>query len=100
MNHDEPNQQPRVVPLGSVPVFNCHVYVGPAVEGTGYAARAANLPDLAAHGRTEREALQLLITQIKQLLAEHHAAGTSAAWLDPPLPPAAGEQQRFVPVHL
>jgi hypothetical protein len=90
----------HVSPPESVPVFNCLVLVAPRNAAGNIVARAANLADISSEAPTEREALQKLVPAFKARLAEFHASGEPIPWLDPPHPPAAGEQQRWIAVHL
>ncbi len=85
---------------GSVPVYNCHACLSPP-DGEGWiAARACNLPAVVARGRTEREALGLLVTAFKAAVLRYTDACQPIPWADPPAPPQPGEQQRWIAVHL
>lgn len=102
-NRDEAPSTARVRAVGpptDVPVYNCLVLIGPGGEPGTVRARVANLPGLEATGRKEREALQLLIPMFKQRLADLQATEQAIEWLDPPLAPSSGEQQRLIAVHL
>ena len=83
-----------------VPVFNCVVNVGPPGPDGTVEAAVANVPGLVGRGRSEREALAQVVPLFKALVAKHHAAGQPIPWLDPPTPPAAGQSQRLIAVHL
>lgn len=85
-------------PPANVPVFGCMVYVS-ATEG-GVRARVANLAGLECTAASERAALGKLIPAFKQRISQHLGAGESVPWLDPPAQAEAGEQTRYVPVHL
>ena len=98
--HDEMHRVRHISPPVEVPVFNCLVLVAPRNAAGNVVARAANLEGFSAEAPTEREALQKLVPAFKAKLAEHHASGEPIPWLDPPHPPAAGEQQRWIAVHL
>lgn len=92
---------PRVRPLGppqSVPVYTCRAYVRRLADGN-IAASAANLPECRGGGASEREALAQLVGEFKAALARHQAAGTPIPWVAPP-PPAPGESERLIAVHL
>jgi hypothetical protein len=82
----------------AVPVYNCYVYLsGPA--GGPVTARGATLPEVTARGASEREALQNVVRAFKQAISRYTAEGQDIPWVDPPLPMAAGERPRWVPVH-
>ena len=87
-------------PKQDVPVFNCVVNVAPpGAEGT-VVARVANLHGLEGRGRSEREALAQAAARFKTYVAAEHAAGRPISWLEQPVPPAKGEVQRLIAVHL
>lgn len=83
---------------GEVPVFSCIAYVASAAGGIR--VRVANLPGLSSTAESERAALAKLVPAFKQRIQEHLARGEAIPWVEPPEPPAAGEQRRFIPVHL
>lgn len=85
---------------GSVPVFNCHVYVGPAGSPERVRARVANLAGFEAEAPSEREALRQVSVAFKRALGEYTDAGQAIPWLDPPLAREPDEQERWLPVHL
>jgi hypothetical protein len=82
-----------------VPVFSCIVYVSPDATG-GVRARVANLPGLECAAGSERAALGKLVPAFKKTVAELMQSGTPIPWVDPPVAAEAGEQTRFIPVHL
>ena len=82
-----------------VPVFNCLVYLSRDAGG-GVRARVANLPGLECTASSEREALGKIVPAFKRRIAELMHAGTPIPWIEPPSPAEAGEQTRFIPVHL
>jgi hypothetical protein len=82
-----------------VPVFNCIVYVS-ADAGGGVRARVANLPGLGCTAASEREALAKIVPAFKQRIGELMRSETQIPWIDPPNLAEAGEQKRFIPVHL
>ncbi len=86
-------------PLG-VPVFNCVVNVAPAGADGLVVATVANLGGLSAQGKSEREALAAVVGQFKAAMTRYHSGGTPIPWIEPPKPPAAGETQRLIAVHL
>jgi hypothetical protein len=83
-----------------VPVYNCVVIVSPRDEQGIVRARCATVAGLDAEGRSEREALAQVVTAFKATITRHLAAGLPIPWIEPPQQPAAGEQQRFIAVHL
>ena len=85
--------------MAEVPVFNCIVHLRPADDG-GVHAWVANLAGFECTAGSERQALMQLAGQFKQHVARLHAEGTPIPWIDPPPEPQAGEQRRWVPVHL
>jgi hypothetical protein len=88
------------LPVGGVPTFGCVVYVAARDGGGGVRARVANLSGLECEGDGERAALAKLIPAFKQRISELLAKGAPIPWIEPVPEPAAGEQRRFVPVHL
>jgi hypothetical protein len=85
--------------LPGVPVFNCVVNVGPAAEGA-VVATVANLADMSAAGRSEREALAAVVGQFKAAMNKYHSSGEAIPWIDPPTPPTSSQVQRLIAVHL
>lgn len=83
-----------------VPVYNCVVIVSPRDAQGLVHARCATIAGINASGRSEREALSQVVTAFKATIARHLAADLAIPWIDPPEQPAAGEQQRFIAVHL
>ncbi len=92
------NASDRLKPA-EVPVFNCIVYVSPAAGG-GVRARVANLSGLECTAASEREALGKIVPAFKQRIVELMRGETPIPWIEPPAPAEAGEQRRFIPVHL
>jgi hypothetical protein len=90
---------PRVRDLGTVPVYNCHVYLSASPDTGLITARGAALPEVQATGGTDREALQSVVRAFKLAITRYTAAGQAIPWVDPPLPLAPGERPRWVPVH-
>ena len=82
-----------------VPVFSCLVYISVDASG-GVRARVANLPGLECTAGSERAALGKIVPAFKQRIAELMSTGTPIPWIEPPTPAEAGEQIRFIPVHL
>ena len=85
-------------PPRDVPVFSCLVYVSKHADGLH--ARVANLAEISATGRSEREVLGEIVRAFKQHVNDHLAKEGQIPWLDPVLPLAAQEQKRLIPVHL
>ena len=86
-------------PSELVPVFNCVVdVVPPDADGT-IVARVANLPEIAATGKSEREALAAAVTRFKAEVRRLHAAGEPIPWVVEQ-PPANGTARRLIAVHL
>ena len=83
-----------------VPVFNCCIILSKDPSATKVLGRVANLSGLSSIGSTERDVLMQLTKQFKQTVQTLTERGQSIPWIDPPEQPAAGESQRFVPVHL
>ena len=95
-NHELPEVK-IVKPPESVPVFNCRVFVR---NDGGCRARVANLAGIEVTAASEREAIQGIVRQFKQLMAKYAAEKQSPPWLDPELTIEDGEQERLIPVHL
>ena len=83
-----------------VPVYNCVVIVSPRHEAGLVPARCATIAGINAAGKSEREALAVVVAAFKATIARHLAADLPSPWIEPQEQPAAGEQQRFVAVHL
>ena len=87
-----------MTPPADTPVFNCIANVAPVSDGV--VARVANLAGIEGRGQTEREALAHVVAAFKSAVAKYHAAGEAIPWLAESVPPAAGEVQRLIAVHL
>ncbi len=99
--HDRVPALPHAVkPAANVPVFNCHVYLSPPNSNGQVTARMATLPEMAASGQGDREALRNLVQSFKQFAKNRLDRGESIPWHSEPLPLSPGDQQRWVPVHL
>lgn len=83
-----------------VPVYNCVAIISPRDDQGLVRARCATVAGIEGSGRSEREALSQVVTAFKATIARHLAAELPIPWIDPPQQPAAGEQQRFIAVHL
>ena len=81
-----------------MPVYNCRVWLCGA-EGT-FVARAAELADIEAEGRSQREALQKIVALFKETIARHRAADEPIPWLVVPHSGEEGEREFWVAVHL
>jgi hypothetical protein len=86
-------------PPKDVPVFNCVVHVAPPDSEGTIVARVANLAGIEGRGKSEREALAQVVTAFKVAVASKVARGEPVALSEPP-PPAAGQTQRLIAVHL
>ena len=82
-----------------VPVFSCIVYVSAVADG-GVQARVANLAGLECSAASEREALGKIVRAFKARVAEHLQNNSPIPWVEPPVAAVAGEQKRYIPVHL
>jgi predicted RNase H-like HicB family nuclease len=89
----------RPDPPKDVPVFNCVVNVAPAGADGIVVARVANLSGIEGRGRSEREALAQVVAAFKIAVAAKVAKGETVPLIEP-VPPAAGETQRLIAVHL
>ena len=98
----ESNDLPVLTPqdLNPVPVFNCHVILGPPDQRGMIAGRTANLPNISAQGATERDVLTSLMKQFKETVSDCHQRREDVPFVDPPDPAGDGEVERFIPVHL
>jgi len=85
---------------GSVPVFNCIVILRHDLLAGRVAGRVANLEGISGEASGERELLFLLTRRFRDTV--RHAAQNShpIPWKIPADSPAAGEQLRFIPIHL
>ena len=90
----------KIGPPEAVPVYNCVVIVSPRNEAGVVVARVATLPDVVGEGESERQTLQKIVAEFKARLIRHRASGEAIPWLDPPQTPRAGEQCRWIAVHL
>lgn len=82
-----------------VPVFNCLVYIARDAGGQ-VRARVANLAGLTFTGENERAVLAQVVPAFKQMVVSALNERGEIQWIDPPLPRAADEQERLIPVHL
>ena len=99
----KPNELPQVravTPPQEVPVYNCPVILSPPNVDGVILARSATLADIVGQGKSQREALQEVVTNFKIRIARHHALEEEIPWLDPPLKPAEGEQEFLTAIHL
>jgi hypothetical protein len=83
-----------------VPVFNCLVILGKPDENGRRRGRVANLQGITAEGTSERDVMAALMKSFKACLQKYTEASEDIPWIDPPESPAAGEVERFIPVHL
>lgn len=85
---------------GSVPVYNCVVILRIDPNTQRLTASVANLPGLTVEGTSERDLLILLTKRFKAVIQDCLRRNEAIPWIDPAAEPVAGEQQRFIPVHL
>jgi hypothetical protein len=84
-----------------IPVFNCHVILSPTEDGSDrIRGRVANLADIEASGSSEREVLMAISRQFRKAVQQYTESSESIPWIDPPETAAAGESERFIPIHL
>jgi len=81
-----------------VPVFSCHVILTKADDGQ-LSGRVANLDGIVVKGASERDVLTAIVRQFKAAVQKYSTADEEIPWRDSPAP-AAGEFERFIPVHL
>lgn len=87
--------------LNPVPVFNCIVILGKEAPDGRRTGRVANLADeIQFSGFGEREILTAIVKKFKAAVQDYMAKNQPIPWIEPAPTPAAGESQRFVPVHL
>ena len=83
-----------------VPVFHCQIILSRDELGQQIVGQVANLAGISAIGSTERDVLMSVTGQFREAVREWAESAAPIPWADPPDQPDAGEQQRFVPVHL
>src|SRR5690606_33291016 len=66
--------QPEMKKPVVVPVYNCHLYLASSQDGS-VTARSSTLPEVVAAGRTEREALQNVVTAFKAAITRYQVRG-------------------------
>jgi len=96
----EPSRVKKLGPPTGVPVYNCIALVSPRDAQGIVHVRAANIADLKTTGASEREALQHLVGAFKIVISQCLADGRAVPLLAEPHPPAPGETQRLIAVHL
>ncbi len=84
----------------NVPVYNCHARLSPPDADGWITARSCNLPEIVVRGESQREALAALVAGFKAAVAGYSAAGQEIPWAEVPEAPQAGEQERWIAVHL
>jgi len=82
-----------------VPVYDCHVILSSADADGVIHGRVTTLPEITAHGKTERDVLQRIVADFKAALIGYRERGETVPWREAEKP-AEGETQRWVPVHL
>ena len=83
----------------NVPVFSCVIYIRKNEDGN-VSGRVANLAGFSASGASERSVLSKISKEFKAQVMSLHQEGKTIPWIEPPLPPAADESVRSIPVHL
>lgn len=91
---------PRGSAPANVPVYNCHACLSPPDAEGWITARSCNLPEIVVRGKSQREALAGLVAGFKAAVARYSAAGQEIPWAEVPEAPQAGEQERWIAVHL
>ena len=81
-----------------VPVFSCHVILTKVGDGQ-LSGRVANLEGIVVKGASERDVLKAIVKQFKAAVQKYSATDEEIPWQDSQ-PPAVGEFERFIPVHL
>lgn len=84
---------------GSVPVFDCRVFVSQSDAGP-VVARCVNLADVEATGPSERDALRKVVDAFKSIVQDHHSRGEAIPFIETDAKPGPDEQERWIPVHL
>ncbi len=85
---------------GSVPVFDCRVFVSQP-DGSGpVVARCVNLPDVQGSGPSERDALRKVVDAFKAIVQDYHTRGEAIPFIESDAKPGPNEQERWIPVHL
>jgi len=85
---------------GAVPVFNCIVILRLDQQSGRVAGRVANLEGISGEASGERELLFLLTRRFRDALRQAAQDSHPIPWKSPADSPAAGEQLRFIPIHL
>jgi hypothetical protein len=85
---------------GSVPVFNCIVILQHDQQSGKVRGRVANLEGIAGEASGERELLFLLTRRFRDAIRQFAQNAQPVPWKTPAETPVAGEQLRFVPIHL
>lgn len=81
-------------------MFQCIVFFRRDEETGRVAGRVANYPDISGAASDERQLLILLTREFRDALRRCQAAGEEFPLAVDEVLPSAGEQQRFIPVHL
>lgn len=84
----------------NVPVYNCHACLSPPDAEGWVTARSCNLLEIIVRGKSQREALAALVAGFKAAVARYAAAGQEIPWAEAPKAAQAGEQERWIAVHL
>jgi predicted RNase H-like HicB family nuclease len=79
-------------------VYRCSVFLLPE-EGGSFSVHAAMLPGVSSQGKTEKEALENIVSAIEGVIAGHVAQGEQIPWLKDPLERRKGAKVRWVVVR-
>ena len=83
-----------------VPVFDCHVILSPPNDKGVIIGRVSSLEGIVAEANNERDLLRKIVDQFKATIQRYHNQGQPIPWRDPAEKASAGEQERWIPVHL
>ncbi|WP_166821306.1 hypothetical protein [Thalassoroseus pseudoceratinae] len=85
---------------GSVPVFDCRVFVSHEGANGPVVARCVNLPEVKASGPSERDVLRKIVDAFKSIAQDYHSRGEPIPFIETDAKPGPDEQERWIPVHL
>lgn len=90
---------PTASPDEDPPAFGIIVYIS-KTDGGQTSGRVANLEGIQVTAATERDVLGRIVSTCKAAIQAATQKGEDPPWIDPPRPKEAGEQKRFLPLHL
>lgn len=99
---DSKQDELRVNVIGegeAIPVYNCMVIISRLDNGEIH-GQVANLDDIEATAKTEREILEKVVKTFKKTIGKYLEAKQPIPWLDSPMKPAKDQVERLIPVHL